>query len=90
MLAFFVGRYNFCHDWNQYVRTPLSGGRPSNLTNQPSLRSASWRLLNTHRAQVETCHEIIDFGLGLQPAPTWASLRVKFLCREINFAHCYF
>ena len=22
---------------------------------------------------IETCHEIKDFGLGLQPAPTWAS-----------------
>ena len=58
-----------------YIRTPLAGVRPSNLTNQPSLRSASWRFLNTHRAQVKTCHEIKDFGLGLQPRPYGCAYR---------------
>ena len=62
--------------WVKIHPTPQAGWRPSNLTNQPSLRSASRRFLNTHRAQVETCHEIKDFGLGLQPAPTLGLNRI--------------
>ena len=61
------------------LRSLLAAVRPSNLPNRPSLRSASWRFLNTHRAQVKTCHEIRDFGLGLQHAPTMHMAWMSFV-----------